>query len=127
MIEVRLRQSWINTFLRCPEQARQERFELVKQKETSDLLRGNAVHHAIEMYGKTMFNAQPVLPTDPMSLEWMLDLGETYLAENAPKVEVWRHTYEKTVDTVLNNIEAWYNQVLPILNPVAIEKSFEVS
>lgn len=127
MIEIKLRQSWINTFLRCPEQARQERFKLVKQKETSDLLRGNAVHHAIEMYGNGMFNPQQVVATDPISLEWMLDIGETYLADNAPKVEVWRHSYEKTVDTVLNNIEAWHNEVMPNLTPVAIEKSFEVS
>jgi len=122
MIEIRLRQSWINTFLRCPEQARQERLNLVRQKETSDLLRGNAVHHAIETYGERMMNSLP-----PLDLDELLDMGENYIVENVNKVEVWRHTYEKTVDTVLNNIQAWHEEVMPTLDPVGIEKSFEMS
>ena len=122
MIEIRLRQSWINTFLRCPEQARQERLNLVRQKETSDLLRGNAVHHAIETYGERMMNSLP-----PLDLDELLDMGENYIVENVNKVEVWRPTYEKTVDTVLNNIQAWHEEVMPTLDPVGIEKSFEMS
>jgi len=122
MIEIRLRQSWINTFLRCPEQARQERFKLVSQKETSDLLRGNAVHHAIETYGEHMMN-EDTLPT----VDELLDIAETYIAEEAPKIEVWRHSYEKIVDVALANVEVWHREVMPDLNPVGIEKSFELS
>ena len=88
MIEIRLRQSWINTFLRCPEQARQERFKLVSQKETSDLLRGNAVHHAIETYGEHMMN-EDTLPT----VDELLDIAETYIAEEAPKIEAVSYTH----------------------------------
>ena len=61
MKEIKLRQSWINNFLRCPEQARQERLELVSQKETSDLLRGNAVHAAIEYAGLVRMGGQDVV------------------------------------------------------------------
>ncbi len=129
MLEIRLRQSWINTFLRCPEQARQERFKLVgPQKETSDLLRGNAVHHAIENYGVRKLQPTPLgewLP--PLSLDELLNVAEDYLVNEAPKVDEWRHSYEKTVDTVMANVEAWHREVMPNLDPVGIEESFEIS
>ena len=57
-----------------------------RQKETSDLLRGNAVHHAIETYGERMMNSLP-----PLDLDELLDIGENYIVENVNKVEVWRH------------------------------------
>ena len=73
MQEITLRQSWINNFIRCPEQARQERLELVTQKETSDLLRGNAVHAAIEHAGLLRMGGQ-----DHVDLVELLDIGDQY-------------------------------------------------
>ena len=92
-MKIELRQSWINNFLRCPEQARQERLGLVKQKETSDLLRGNAVHHAIEQAGLEQIHSQTTVGLDVL---W--DMVDDYIAEHSTAVEVWRHSYEQIVD-----------------------------
>ena len=94
MREIQLRQSYINSFLRCPEQARQERLGLVRQKETSDLLRGNAVHHAIEHAGLARMN-----DSRDVSLDEMIDVNDTFIADNANDVEVWRQEYDQLVDT----------------------------
>ncbi len=119
MIEIKLRQSWINTFLRCPEQARQERFGLVTQRETSDLLRGNAVHAAIEYAGLTLLQRG-----ERVELGELLDVSDSFIASYAPDVEVWRQDYEPTVDVCRKNLECWHNELFPILEPEAVEKQF---
>jgi|TARA_B100000131_G_C17991553_1_gene562780 hypothetical protein len=117
-MKITFRQSWISTFLRCPEQARQEREGLVKQKETSDLLRGNAVHYAIEMAGTS-----PIVKVNPPQL---LDWVDEYIAENAHTVEEWRHSYEKIVDVCRANILVWHDEVWPQLGvPRAVERTFK--
>ena len=117
-MKITFRQSWISTFLRCPEQARQEREGLVKQKETSDLLRGNAVHYAIEMAGTS-----PIVKVNPPQL---LDWVDEYIAENAHMVEEWRHSYEKIVDVCRANILVWHDEVWPQLGvPRAVERTFK--
>ena len=74
MEQIKLRQSWINNFLRCPEQARQERLGLVHQKETTDLLRGNAVHAAIEHAGLLRMGGQEEIDYDEL-----IDVSDTYI------------------------------------------------
>jgi len=118
-VEIKLRQSWINNFLRCPEQARQERLGLVKQKETSDLLRGNAVHHAIEQAGLEQLHSQTTVGLDVL---W--DMVDDYIATESSIVEVWRHPYEKIVDVARLNVQAWHDQVWPSLTPRAVERTF---
>ena len=99
-MEIKLRQSWINTFLRCPEQARQERLGLVKQKETSDLLRGNAVHYAIEQAGLEQLQSHTTV-----SLDVLWDMVDDYLSAHSVLVEVWRQPYETVVDVCRANIQ----------------------
>ena len=120
MIEVRLRQSWINTFLRCPEQARQDRLGLVSQKESTDFLRGNAVHTAIEYAGRLKLAGLP----DP-NLDDLLDVAEEFIVSYSPAVEVWRHSYESVVDSVRENLACWYDELFPELHPEAVEAPFE--
>ncbi len=127
MIEIRLRQSWINTFLSCPEKARQERYKLVKQKESSDLLRGNAVHAALEFAGGS---------PSVVELEDLHQLAEDYVHTYSSEVEVWRHEYDKLLDTVMANISVWYSELYipgadraedPLLPAVSVEEPFEKS
>ena len=120
MIEIRLRQSWINTFLRCPEQARQERLGLVSQKETTDFLRGNAVHGAIEYAGRMIMAGLP-RPT----LDEVLEVAEEFIATYSSEVEVWRHEYENVVDVVRANLAVWYDELFPSLDPEGVEVPFE--
>ena len=120
MIEINLRQSWISTFLRCPEQARQERAGLVQQQESSDMLRGKAVHYAIEEAGAAKLSGREV------ELDMMLDAAERYIAEHAADVEVWRTDLEPLVETVRANVECWHTELNPILfpRPDGIERMF---
>tara|TARA_R100000152_G_C6781621_1_gene216539 strand:+ start:1076 stop:1849 length:774 start_codon:yes stop_codon:yes gene_type:complete len=117
-----LRQSWINNYLRCPEQARQERLGLFTQKESSDLLRGNAVHEAIEHAGLLMLGG-----AEMVDLDELLDVADAYCAEHGSKVDVWRESYEKTVDVVRSNVTVWYEELYPILKPHSVERKFEKS
>ena len=119
MREIKLRQSYINSFLRCPEQARQERLGLVRQKETSDLLRGNAVHHAIEHAGLARMN-----DSRDVSLDEMIDVNDTFIADNANEVEVWRQEYDEVVDTCRANVKCFYDELYPVLDPVGVEETF---
>ena len=120
MIELNLRQSWIGTFLRCPEQARQERLKLVQQLESSDMLRGNAVHFAIEQAGAQKLAGREV------ELDMMLFAADRYIADHAHEVEVWRTEIAPMVDVVRANVECWYNELNPILFPKVdgIERMF---
>lgn len=120
MLEINLRQSWISTFLRCPEQARQERLGLVRQKETSDMLRGNAVHHAIEEAGAAKLQGREV------DVEVMQDMAMRYIANHAPEVEEWRSELLDVQQTVEANIYTWYRELNPILfpRPDGIERMF---
>jgi|TARA_R110002012_G_scaffold58075_2_gene150610 hypothetical protein len=122
MKEIILRQSWINNFLRCPEQARQERLELVSQKQTSDLLRGNAVHAAIEWAGLIKQGGE-----EEVTLEELLDVSDNFLADNGHTIDVWRHNYEDIVDVCRANLVAWYEEIFPILHPQAVEETFKKS
>jgi len=122
MEQIKLRQSWINNFLRCPEQARQERLGLVQQKETTDLLRGNAVHAAIEHAGLLRMGGQEEVDYDEL-----IDVSDTFIADNSTAVDVWRDTYESVVDVCRANVTTWYNELNPILDPVGVEQTFSKS
>ena len=119
MIEVPLRQSWLNTFTNCPEQARQDRMGLVTQKETSDMLRGNMVHGAIEYCGNIMLDGGEV-----PRLEQLFDHLDEVFHNSVDDVEVWRHDHVQVCDVARNNVYAWYEEVLPLLDPVGVEKGF---
>ena len=120
MIELNLRQSWISTFLRCPEQARQERAGLVQQRESSDMLRGNAVHYAIEEAGAAKLSGREA------ELDMMLNAAERYITDHAHEVDEWRTELEPLVETVRANVECWHTELNPILfpRPDGIERMF---
>ena len=122
MQEITLRQSWINNFIRCPEQARQERLGLVQQKESSDLLRGNAVHAAIEHAGLLHMGGAQAVDYDEL-----IDVTDTYIADNAGGVEVWRQEYDDLVDVCRANVTTWFNELWPILDPIGVEQTFKKS
>lgn len=48
-LEVTFRQSWLNTFLKCPEQARREMLNLTQRKVTDAMAMGSAMHKGIEL------------------------------------------------------------------------------
>ena len=93
MIEIPIRQSFLNTFSNYPEQARQERLGLVRSQESSDMLRGNMVHAAIEYCGNELMHTGNRVTYREAS-EYMDEISSGL----AGGVEVWRHEFETVVD-----------------------------
>jgi hypothetical protein len=118
MIEIPIRQSWLNTLSNCPEWARQERLGLVTQKESSDMLRGNLVHSAIEHVGRLM-----ILGEDP-TFDLMLGVIDDQFEQTVDAVEVWREDHVRVIEVARNNAFAWFEEVRPLLDPIGVEEEF---
>ena len=123
MIEIPIRQSWLGTFSNCPEQARQDRLGLVRSQESSDMLRGNMVHAAIEYCGNELMHTGNRLSFDETS---------AYMDSIAPDlangVEVWRHEFENVVDVARKNLFVWHEECFPnLMVPTGVEQSFRTT
>jgi hypothetical protein len=121
MIEIPIRQSWLNTFMNCPEQARQDRLGLVTQRQSSDMMRGNLVHAAIEHCGNELIETG-----NRVSLDNAREYMDSVTPGLAEETKVWRHSYEKVVDVARNNLATWHEQLFPSLNPVGVEQQFRI-
>lgn len=111
-------QSWLNTFLNCPELARQEMIGVTPRKETDATAIGTAVHTAFEevLLGGSVGDAES---TAIAKFEELTEL------ENFEWVQI--KTKDTAIDTVRRVYWTWANEVLPQLPPVvAVEKSFDV-
>jgi hypothetical protein len=75
------------------------------------MLRGNAVHYAIEEAGAAKLSGKDV------ELDMMLDAAERYIADHAHEVEVWRTDIDPLVDVVRANVQTWHTELNPILFP----------
>jgi len=129
VIEIPLRQSWLNTLDRCPEQARQERLGLVTTLPNSDMLRGNLVHAAIEHCGNMMmeYGAIRCLEAAP-TLDECMEYMDSVTAQLSSEVVEWREDYEKVIDRARVNLTGWYNDYLPKLGiPTGVEQEFRIT
>jgi hypothetical protein len=122
MIEIPLRQSWLNTFDMCPERARQERLGLVKGSESSDTMRGTAVHAGIEHCGLVLLNSG-----QRVDVAEGLDVVDATIQALAPTVEMWRDSLERVTDVARVNFEAWHRELFPQLHPTGVEDEFRVT
>jgi len=123
MIEIPIRQSFLNTFSNCPEQARQERLGLVRSQESSDMLRGNMVHAAIEYCGNELMHTGNRVSFDEAS-EYMDEISSGL----AGGVEVWRHEFETVVDVARKNLSVWHEECFPnLMVPTGVEQSFRTT
>lgn len=118
----KFRQSFLNQFNKCPEAARRSHLGMGKDRNTSDLVRGNAVHGAIETYG---FAWQEGYEAE---LEEILQWGKEEFANFSSEDNIeWRQPFEKTEAQVQKNIEVWHEEVLPLLRkPISIEEKFNL-
>ena len=122
MIEHRFRQSWLNTFLACPEQARTIRNGTAIDVAGSKAVRGTAVHAAIET-ALTARMAGYELTTDDIleAFHWSWDS----LVDSIGKWNKGATTPEATIEGAETMVRVWCAEVFPYLNPVGVEKSFE--
>jgi len=120
--EHQFRQSFLKQWFLCPESARRKHLGLMPPEvNNSNLVRGNAVHGAIEWFGNEWLetNRQP-------AVEDLLDCGnnefELFGAEGGT---VWMKDPDFVRDTVRGNLEVWFTDVLPELScPNAVEEHF---
>ena len=122
MIEHRFRQSWLNTFLACPEQARTIRNKTAVDTQGSKMVRGTAVHAAIEAALSARMAGYEMSTDDILeAFRWSWDSLEG-------TIEKWNKgatTAEATVGLAEVMVRTWCAEVFPYLSPVGVEKSFE--
>ena len=119
MIEHRFRQSWLNTFTACPEQARSVRNGTAIDTPNSKTVRGTVVHETIEM----VLNGR--MKGSEATLDDALELVQIAWDTHQDSIVKWLDPPDKTLSTASDAVRHWYLEVFPWLNPVAVEQSFE--
>ena len=122
MIEHRFRQSWLNTFLACPEQARTLRNKTATDVAGSKMVRGTVVHAAIE----AALHAR--MAGEELTYEDVLEVFHMEWDNHVDDIQKWNKeatTAESTVALAVQMLSVWYEQVFPDLDPVGIETPFE--
>lgn len=107
------RQSFINDFRHCPEQARQKSQGLVPDSTSDSALVGTLAHHAIELF--LLDSLEPecaIVAIDDMSLElWPEDLEPTHVPDR-----------ETGVDWARDCFDRWHQYVWPIVQNAQWER-----
>ena len=118
----KFRQSNIHDFWKCPEYGRRKHAGLIKERNNSDFVRGNAVHNSIEAFG-----LEWMIEDTQMPLVTLLELGERCFEEESSIPDTtWRANPEKVLEQVNQRLTQWYEKALPVLRrPSAIEQKFE--
>lgn len=115
-----LSQSWINTFMNCPEQARLEMEGLLPRKESDATAIGTAMHSSIESVLRDGTSMEEAVKAGHETLERLMDLAEfQFIQVKTPE------TMFKTFDRVFHT---WGNEIYPQLPQVQfVEHPFDVS
>jgi hypothetical protein len=119
MIEHRFRQSWLNTFLACPEQARTIRNKTAIDTQGSKMVRGTVVHAAIE----AALSAR--MAGDELTAEDLLEVFHMEWDNHVDSIQKWNDSPTATLEVAVRMVNVWHQEVFPYLNPVGVERSFE--
>ena len=119
MIEHRFRQSWLNTFSACPEQARTIRNKTAVDTQGSKMVRGTVVHAAIEAALSARMAGNELTGDD------VLEIFHMEWEAHVDSIEKWNESPAATVELAVRMVAVWYQEVFPYLNPVGVERSFE--
>lgn len=116
-----LRQSWLGTLAMCPERARQDMLGISESTESTNTAIGTAVHYGIEQcLLEVMTTGQPFTLRETQEVA----MGEW--ARKQPEIARWNHKPEEAAKIIAANSEAWWNEVRPTVDPIAVEHSFEL-
>jgi len=116
-----LRQSWLGTLSMCPEMARQDMLGISESTESTSTMIGTAVHHAIEQC-----LMEQMQTGDPLSRKETVDAAMSYWEDNHHIIARWNRTADDAVETIPANVKAWWDQVRPEIQPLAVEHRFEL-
>lgn len=114
-----LSQSWINTFMNCPEQARLEMSDLLPRKESDATAIGTAMHTSIESVLRNGTSMEFAVTEGHSKLESLMSLPEfQFIQVKTPE------TMFKTFDRVFYT---WGNEIFPQLPQTQfVEYPFDV-
>jgi len=112
------RQSWLSTFMQCPEQARAEMYGEVEREESDSTACGTAVHAGIEYCLQSRIDGEPYGSTP-------YDVIEQTLADLSPWVRT-KYSKRRVHELAMQGFTNFERLILPEVKPVAVEKSFNV-
>ncbi len=116
--KVTFRQSWLNTFQHCPEQARLDMLGQLPRRESDATAMGTAVHSGIEEILLGGSDADGIAAAYDK-------FDELSALENFDWVQV--KTLDTAQRTIFNALWGWYDHVYPQLGtPITIEHNFKV-
>lgn len=121
--EHKLRQSWFKTLDHCPELARRDRIGDLPAHETDAACLGTAVHDSIEMCLHDVIEYGTPMTLDDMMTVSQRAFGEYMQLPGFRFVKTTEKTCRLHIDYA---VAAWHTQVLPTLEPVAVEIPFNV-
>ena len=116
-----LRQSWLGTMSKCPEQARQIWHGLVPESDSTSTAIGTAVHYGIEQCLSEVIRSQA-----PLSVEETTEAAMEEWGRKKEVIDRWNLSEKVGEDRVQKNIIVWWNEVRPTVKPKAVEWDFEL-
>lgn len=115
-----LSSSSFNTYRRCPRQFEYAYVIGLVSPPGISLVKGRAVHKGAETVHKHTIEHKTLLPLEAAQQA----VSEQFDKEQA-EIQDWEDTNPgKTKDNVINNFSIYYVQAVPLIKPVAAEKSF---
>jgi len=105
----------------CPERARQDLLGISESTESTNTAIGTAVHYGIEQcLIDKMETGTPLSKSDTISAsleEWVRKESE---------IVRWNHKTEECEKIIELNTAAWWDEVMPDIDPIAVEQKFEL-
>lgn len=114
--------SWISNFAQCPEQARQRYYKLTPYKASDYTALGSALHKAFEVTLQAKIDGDSLSHADAFDVA--LKTAEQIIAE--PGFEFKKWTPESLETQILQHLQTFFNEIVPIAQPLAVEKPFDL-
>lgn len=114
--------SWLADFAKCPEQARQRYLNLTPWTASDYNALGSSLHRAIEVTLQTKIDGGE--PTIEAARTAAMETLERIEAESGYEAKKW--SPESLRVQLDKHIVTFWDEVLPICKPVAVEKSFDL-
>jgi hypothetical protein len=114
--------SWLSGFATCPEQARQRYFKLTPYTASDYTALGNSMHRAFEATLQAKIDG--LEPTLDGARKAALEKFDSIEAEPGFEYKKWNR--ESALVQLDKHIVTFWDEVLPITKPVAVEKAFDL-
>jgi PD-(D/E)XK nuclease superfamily protein len=114
--------SWLTNFATCPEQARQRYLKLTPFTANDYTALGNGMHRAFEVSLQARIDGREI--TQEEACAAALAKFEEIAAE--PGFEYKKWTHDSAITQMYQHIETFWAEIMPIAQPLAVEKEFNL-